>query len=66
MDLISILIALVVFGIVFYIGYYIITTCFPEPIRKVALMILGLIALLVLLGYFTGGVYLPHRAVVVN
>lgn len=57
MDLIGLLIALLVFCCLFYLGYWIITKCFPEPMRVIALAVLGVVFLIILLSYAGG--YLP-------
>lgn len=57
MSIIGLLIALLVFSCCFYLGYYIITKCFPEPMRVVALAVLGVVFLIILLSYAGG--YIP-------
>jgi len=54
MDLVSLLIYLVIFGLVLYAAWYIIEKFFPEPMKMVAKVIVGLLALIILLGYFLG------------
>lgn len=56
MDLVSLLIALLVFCVAFYLGYWIISKCFPEPMRVIAMAVLGVVFLIILIGYFTGDV----------
>lgn len=52
MALVPALIFLVVFAVVAYLCYYVITTFFPEPARTPALAIVGLVLLIVLIAQF--------------
>ena len=52
MTLASILVFLVIFAVVAYLAYYVITSFFPEPARTPALAIVGILLLLVLLWQF--------------
>jgi len=49
MTVTSILIFLVVFAVIAYLAYWIVTSFFPEPARTPALAIIGILLLLVLL-----------------
>jgi len=61
MDLIYLLIAVIILGLVFYLLYWLIGQLpLPAPFRTVAIVILGLIAVLVLLGILFGGINLPR------
>lgn len=61
MDLISLLVTIVVLGLVFYLIYWIVGQIpMPEPFKTVALVIIGLIAVILLLGLLFGGVSLPR------
>ncbi len=66
MDIIGILIALLVFGCLFYLGFFIINKCFAEPIRPVALAILGVVFLIILLSYASGNLPLGGHALVIK
>ncbi len=66
-NLIDILFAVIIYGIAFYIGWFIIQKCFSDPIKPIALMILGAIFLLILISFCTG--YIPgplHHGVIVS
>lgn len=54
--MIETLIALVIICIVAYAAYWVITTFFPEPIRVIALLIVGLLVLVAILRHFSGTV----------
>jgi hypothetical protein len=54
MDVTGILVALLVFGIVGYLAYFVIMKFLPEPIKTPALAITGVLLLIVLLGYAGG------------
>lgn len=61
MDLIGLLVAVIVFGVVFWLIYYIIGVIpLPEPFKTVAIVVLGLIGIILLLGLLFGQVNLPH------
>lgn len=66
MDIVSILIALLIFGCLFYLGYFIINKCFGEPIRSIALAILGVIFLILLISYATGNLPIGGHAVILR
>lgn len=55
MTLISALILLVVLVVIGYVAYWIITKFFPEPIRNIALIVVGVLLLIVLLVQFFPG-----------
>jgi hypothetical protein len=58
--MIALLIWLLVFTLIVYIAFWIVGMMgLPEPARRIALGILGLIFLLILLGAITGTVNLP-------
>lgn len=59
MDLISLLIAVLVLVIVAWGAKYVIDTFFPEPIRMVAMIVVGILLLLVILRWFVGPVVVP-------
>jgi hypothetical protein len=52
--LIGILIAIIILVVICYIGFWIIDSAFPEPIRLVAKVVVGVVALLELLNLVTG------------
>lgn len=58
MDLISLLVTLIVYGLIFYVLYWALGAVgLPEPFGKVANVILILASVLVLLGIVTGSVH---------
>ena len=57
--MIETLFALVLIIAIAFVCHWVITTFFPEPIRLVALIIVGVIALYYLIMLFNGGVQLP-------
>lgn len=60
MDLLSLLVAIVVIGVVFWLLWWLIGAIgLPEPFNKVATVILALAAVVVLISFLTGGVTLP-------
>jgi heme A synthase len=56
MDLISLLIMIVVFVAVVWLAIWIVQKTLPAEVQKIALAIVGIIALLALLGMVTGHV----------
>lgn len=56
MTLIEFLIAIVIFAVVAYLAYWLITKFFPEPAKTPALAVVGVILLILLLAYFLPGV----------
>jgi hypothetical protein len=56
MALIPLLISILVLFLIAWLAYWVITTFFPEPVRMVALAIVGVILLLIILGMLTGHV----------
>lgn len=64
MDLVTFLIMLVVFAVVFWLAAWIIKQTLPGDVQKIALVVLGVIALLVLLGFVAG--YFPVPRVFVT
>lgn len=56
--MIELLIVAIIFFAVAWGAYWIITHFFPEPMRMVALVIVGIILLLVILGFLSG--YVPN------
>jgi len=60
MNLINLLITVIILGLVFYLFYWILSKVpLPAPFSVVAQVILGLIAVLVLLGLLFGQVNIP-------
>jgi hypothetical protein len=57
MDLISLLVTIVIFALIFWLATWIIRQTLPAEVQKVALVVVGVIALLVLLSMVTG--YVP-------
>ena len=51
----SLLIALLIFCLVVWLAYYIINNVLPEPMRKVATVILVVLVVIVLIGYVSQG-----------
>lgn len=70
MDPINIIIYVAVFCLIAWGAYYIITKFFPEPIRMVALVVVGVVLLIALLevarDYLPLGGGLHHEAVIVR
>lgn len=56
MAIIPFLITLLMLFLLAWLCYWVITTFLPEPVRMVALAVVGVILLLVILGMFTGQV----------
>jgi|Kansoi200Nextera_1026148.scaffolds.fasta_scaffold02523_2 hypothetical protein len=59
MDLISLLLILVVMFAIAWLAKYVIDTFFPEPVRMVAYLVVGVILLIVILRLFVGPVSVP-------
>lgn len=59
MDLVSLLLTLVVVFAVAWLAKYVIDTFFPEPIRMVAYILVGVLLLIVLLRLFVGPITVP-------
>jgi O-antigen/teichoic acid export membrane protein len=59
MDLLSVLLTLVVVFAIAWLAKYVIDTFFPEPIRMVAYILIGVILLLIILRLFVGPVAIP-------
>jgi uncharacterized membrane protein YjjP (DUF1212 family) len=60
MNLINLLIAVIVLGLIFYLVYWVLSKIpLPAPFNVVAQVVLGLIAVVVLLGLLFGQVDLP-------
>jgi O-antigen/teichoic acid export membrane protein len=59
MDLVSLLLTLVIMFAVAWLAKYVIDTFFPEPIRMIAYVLIGVLLLLVLLRMFVGPVTVP-------
>ena len=60
-DLIYLLIAIIVLGLIFYLLYWLIGQLpLPAPFRTVAIVILSLIAVVVLLSMLFGGIPIPR------
>jgi len=57
MDLISLLVTVVIFALIFWLATWIIRQTLPAEVQKVALVVVGVIALLILLSMITG--YVP-------
>jgi hypothetical protein len=65
MDLINLLVYILIFGCVVWLAFWVIGQAFPQPIQMVAKIVVGVIALIVLLGYFLGtgsGIHLAPLA----
>jgi hypothetical protein len=62
MDLISLLIAVLILVIIAWVAKYVIDSFFPEPIRMVALIVVGILLLLIVLRWFVGPVTVPWPA----
>lgn len=60
--LIGLLIALLIFCCIAYLAYWIITKFFPEPMRVIALAVIGVVLLIVLLSYVGGYIPAAHIA----
>ena len=54
MTIIDLLILAVIVGVLGYLAHWIITSFFPAPVQMPALLIVGLLLLLFLLGQFSG------------
>lgn len=54
MTIIDLLILAVIVGVIGYLAHWIITTFFPAPVQMPALLIVGLLLLIFLLGQFSG------------
>lgn len=65
MDLVSLLIALILFGVIAWIVVWIVGQIpMPQPIKVAVYAILGLIAILYLVGFLPGGhpvLFYPHN-----
>ena len=60
MNLINLLIAVIVLGLIFYLVYWVLSKIpLPAPFNVVAQVVLGLIAVVILLGLLFGQVDLP-------
>jgi len=60
MNLINLLIAVIVLGLIFYLVYWVLSKIpLPAPFNVVAQVVLGLIAVVVLLGLLFGQVDIP-------
>ncbi|HME96777.1 MAG TPA: hypothetical protein VKN16_21455 [Methylomirabilota bacterium] len=59
MDLLSVLLTLVVVFVIAWLAKYVIDTFFPEPIRMVAYILIGVLLLLIILRVFVGPVTIP-------
>jgi O-antigen/teichoic acid export membrane protein len=59
MDLLSVLLTLVVVFAIAWLAKYVIDTFFPEPIRMVAYILIGVLLLLIILRVFVGPVTIP-------
>lgn len=60
MDLISLLVTLLVLGVIFYLVYWLVGQIpMAPPFKTVVMAILGIIAVLVLIGLLFGGVSVP-------
>jgi len=57
MDLISLLVTIIIFALIFWLATWIIRQTLPAEVQKIALVIVGVIALLILLSMITG--YVP-------
>ncbi|HWI70178.1 MAG TPA: hypothetical protein VNS88_17735 [Nitrospiraceae bacterium] len=58
--LVGLLVTVIILGLVFYLVYWVISKIpLPEPFGVVVQVILGIIALLVLLGLLFGGLNIP-------
>lgn len=64
MDVTALLIFILIFGLIAYGAYYIITKFLPEPIRTPALAIVGVLLLIVLLSAATGYLPMGHGVVI--
>ncbi len=61
MDLVGLLVAVLIFGLIFWMIWYLIGIIpLPEPFKTVAMVVLGLIGVILLLGLLFGQVNLPH------
>lgn len=54
MDPISLLIVLLIFAVIVWLCFWIIGLAFPAPIQQIARVVVGILALLFLLGMLTG------------
>jgi len=60
MDLIGLLVTVIIAGLIFWVLWYIVRMLpLPEPFRTVAMVVLGLIAVVFLLSLLFGGLSLP-------
>jgi len=60
MDLLNLLVIVIVFGLVFYLLWWLIGTIgLPEPFDKVARVLVALVAVVFLIGILTGSVNFP-------
>jgi len=60
MDLIGLLVTVIIAGLIFWVLWYIVRMLpLPEPFRTVAMVVLGLIAVIFLLSLLFGGLSLP-------
>jgi hypothetical protein len=55
MDLIGILVFFLVVFIIAFLAHYVITTFLPDPIRMVALVVVGVILLIIIIQVLVGG-----------
>lgn len=60
MDLVSLLITFLLLAVIFWLAAYIIKKTMPGELQNVAMLVLGVIALLVLVGVVTGYVAIPR------
>ena len=64
MDLISLLVYLIIAALIFYLIYWVLGQMpLPEPFKTVILVVLGLIAILFLIGLLTGNVPLGRFSI---
>ncbi len=66
MSVTSLLIAILLLFLVGYGAYIVITKFMPEPLRTPVLAIVGVILLIVILGYATGEISLGGRALMLK
>jgi hypothetical protein len=60
-NLIGVLITVIILGLVFYLVYWLLNQIpMPAPFKTVALVLLGLIAVVLLLSLLFGGISIPH------